>query len=248
MNTVRFTVGGLVAIAAMAIALLAFAGCTTLGCVKKPEDMLTKALDSVVVVVSRSADGSSLCSGTAIFHGPGGNIVLTCDHCVDEAKTVEVQTADGRTIAGRIYRRDSKRDLALIWLPLFGEIDPLLPVISPAKKDPGRYALLYALAAPFEQRWSASAAFLADPYFVLRMPGNSRDGARVWQLSGGFFGSGASGGAVLNDSGELVCVLEAVPFTIRRSALGDAFPLPVTAAGECVPRKDIVDFLQEAGI
>ncbi len=75
---------------------------------------LDAALDATLVVYSDDLDEAFL--GSAFLWGDG-QIAVTNQHVVGDARTVELRTRDGRRLSARVVARDKGRDIALIAVP-----------------------------------------------------------------------------------------------------------------------------------
>ncbi|MDQ7842995.1 MAG: trypsin-like peptidase domain-containing protein [Armatimonadota bacterium] len=180
-----------------------------------PPAALEQAEQAVVQVsvVAESGGRAVRGSGSGIIIDPQG-VILTANHVVARARQVEVALRDGPVLPARIIGTDPVYDVALIGVdpprPL-----PRAPLGVSAALQPG--AVVTALGrAPRRPGGPTSGGFLALDYETRPGVPLLRTLAPVWP--------GDSGGALLDDAGNVVGVIVALSLdgTVSMSVAIDA--------------------------
>ena len=126
-------------------------------------------------------------SCTATFIGP--KLALTAAHCVrDVAEPVDLTLYNGKTLIGRVYKKNEEADTALITIDNVGEF-PYNPLRC--DKAPVQGELISMVGFPAGLPWMFTRGFVAgfaDKYIILDIRG--------------WFGS--SGSAVLDADGKII--------------------------------------------
>ena len=165
------------------------------------------------------------------FFISGDGYVLTNNHVVDHAKTVEIMTTDGKRYSAKVAGVDPKTDLAL--LKVDGSTD--FPYVKFASSSPRIGDWVLAMGNPFGLGGTVTAGIVSangrdigagpyDDFIQIDAPVNS----------------GNSGGPTFNLKGEVVGVNTAI-FTPSGGSVGIAFDIPAETA------KFVSDQLEKTG-
>jgi serine protease Do len=168
--------------------------------------------------------------GSGFFISADGYVV-TNNHVVDHAKTVQVTTDDGRTLDAKVVGTDPKTDLALLKVQEGGSF----PHVSLAKTAPRVGDWVVAIGNPFGLGGTVTAGIVSargrdigaspyDDFLQIDAPINK----------------GNSGGPTFNLHGEVVGVNTAI-FSPSGGSVGLAFAIP----SETV--QSVVDQLEKGG-
>ncbi len=168
--------------------------------------------------------------GSGFFISPDGYLV-TNNHVVDHAKSLEIKTTDGDTYKAKIVGVDPKTDLAL--LKVKGRTD--FPYVAFAKTSPRIGDWVVAMGNPFGLGGTVTAGIVSargrdigsgpyDDYIQIDAPVNK----------------GNSGGPTFNLKGEVVGVNTAI-YSPSGGSVGIAFDIPSQTA------KSITDQLKSKG-
>jgi serine protease Do len=163
--------------------------------------------------------------GSGFFLGPDG-LVMTAAHVVSAGK-VEVQTRNGKSVAGRVVRIARKQDVALIALADAGSVVRPCPSIEPAPQSTG--SDVYAIGSPTGEQlaFSLSRGIVSG----LRTIGDVALIQTDASLS-----PGNSGGALLDKQGRVVGVVSRKIAGHAVEGLGFAIPIqPALDALKLVP-------------
>ena len=153
----------------------------------------------LVSVVTESGGRSIQGSGSGIIIDPGG-LILTAAHVVNRAQTIEVSFSSGHTLPARLVGIDPLFDAALIRVEASASL-PTAALGTPSLLASG--SMLTALGrAPRRQAGPTAGEFIEVD--IEARPGvpHLRASTRVWP--------GDSGGAMVNDRGEVVGLIVAV--------------------------------------
>ncbi len=170
--------------------------------------------DSTVKV--EVADGS----GSGVVVGKG--LVLTCAHVVGIAGTlvnvrVHLDTGHVEVFSGTVARTNAAADLALLSIP-----DLKLLPLKVARADASDFSTVWSISSPLGKERTVSV-------YTLNKAG---DDAGHWRLTGSSTMPGSSGGAVVDEHGEIQCLVKSlwVPGVmgecVARSSIADFFPAP----------------------
>ena len=181
------------------------------------EDIYKKVNPSVVSVISTTAEGTG--SGSGVIMSKDGYII-TNNHVVDGAQSVSVQLSDGTSLDAEIIGTDEQTDLAVIKVTPtsdltaaeFGDSDEL---------EPGEYA--YAIGSP-------GGVQFANTITGGRISAINRDltvNDRVMTLiqTDASINNGNSGGALINEYGQVVGINSAKISATGYEGLGFAIPI-----------------------
>jgi serine protease Do len=150
------------------------------------------------------------------FFISGDGYLITNNHVVDHAKTVEIMTTDGKRYKAKVAGTDQKTDLAL--LKVDGSSD--FPYVRLAGKSPRIGDWVVAMGNPFGLGGTVTAGIVSangrdigsgpyDDFIQIDAPINK----------------GNSGGPTFNQSGEVVGVNTAI-FSPSGGSVGIAFDIP----------------------
>lgn len=190
--------------------------------------------EAVTVSFGRGAGGSSFRERSAQLlaaavtvetsrgHGSGvvidaAGYVLTNAHVVGQERAVRV-LVDGKSINGRVVRRDGATDVALIQVS--GEV---LTPATVARQEPRPGDPLYVIGTPLSLKLSHTVT-----QGILSAVRQEK-GRRLYQTDAAI-SPGNSGGPVFDASGELVALSVAGLFTAQGSSLNVNYLIPVDQA------------------
>ncbi|HEX8665394.1 MAG TPA: Do family serine endopeptidase [Beijerinckiaceae bacterium] len=168
--------------------------------------------------------------GSGFFISADGYVV-TNNHVVDHAKTVQVTTDDGRTLDAKVIGADSKTDVALLKVTEGGNF----PYVSLAKGSPRVGDWVVAIGNPFGLGGTVTAGIVSargrdigagpyDDFLQIDAPINK----------------GNSGGPTFNLSGEVVGMNTAI-YSPSGGSVGLAFAVPASTV------QTVVDQLKQDG-
>ena len=157
-----------------------------------PAPMLRQTAQSVVTIT----DMSGLGSGVVV----GKNLILTCAHVVNFDKDDIVIVAWEymgaiQTVTGSVVKLDKHADLALI--KTTRDLDA--PAVKVAGVDAQLYDRLWLVASPDGMPHTVTSEIVSDLF----------DSPFSWRVTG-YNQHGESGGAIVDDKGQLQCIAEAV--------------------------------------
>lgn len=205
-------------------------------------------------------------SGEVVYSSLKGSIVLTAWHVVDEvlepgAKGMIVivyrdqDTHKTMMFPALVVKSDPKVDLALIAVPKM-----IREPIKLAAIEPNRYDELYVMGSPEGYDGAVASAILFNKHiffneFMMEKGVAVQFKKEVWGLSNTSVIFGVSGGAVVNDRGELVgnanstvvepymTELDLAPGNKDIKPMPVVIDLPFTQMGFCVPLHIIREFV-----
>ena len=163
--------------------------------------------------------------GSGFFVSADGYVV-TNNHVVDKASSVEIVTDSGDTLKAKVIGTDAKTDLAL--LKVDGRTD--LPFVKLAAETPRVGEWVVAMGNPFGLGGSVTAGIVSaqgrdigsgpyDDYLQIDAPVNR----------------GNSGGPTFNLKGEVVGVNTAI-YSPSGGSVGIAFDIPASTVASVVPQ------------
>ena len=157
--------------------------------------------------------------GSGFFISPDGYAV-TNNHVVENAKTVQIKTADGHTYKAKVIGTDPKTDLALIKV----EADKTFPYVKFAENSPRVGDWVVAVGNPFGLSETVTAGIVSA---------NGRDiGASTYddyiQIDAPI-NKGNSGGPAFNMDGNVIGVNTAI-FSPSGGSVGIGFDIPASTA------------------
>lgn len=188
---------------------------------------------SVVSIVVSSGRGFSQAQGqgSGFVVDPRG-YVLTNNHVIDGAKSINVKFVDGTSLPAKVIGTDPRKDLAVL------QIDPgnrslvVAPLGDSSKVDVGELAV--AIGNPFGQEFTVTAGIVSalnrdiEEENGMVIPGAIQTDAAI--------NPGNSGGPLLNANGEVIGINTAIDGSAGvRGNVGIGFAVPINAAKEILP-------------
>lgn len=176
-------------------------------------DVAARAEPSVVKILTRGGNGSGV-----VYAADG--LILTNEHVVHGAPSLQVAFADGQRVPGTVRAEDAITDLALVQVARTG-----LPPASfqPQLPDVGELAIVIGSPLGFEN--SVTAGIVSGLH--REIPGSTAETQALVDLlqTDAPISPGNSGGAVLNSAGEVIGISEAyIPPQTGAVSLGFAIP------------------------
>jgi serine protease Do len=160
--------------------------------------------------------------GSGVIVSPEGYI-LTNNHVVDGATSVQVVLYDRREFKARVIGRDDKTDIAVVKIDA-GSLSPVT-IGNSDNVEVGDYAL--AIGNPFGVGQSVTFGIVSATHRGMR---NEIEGYEDFIQTDAAINPGNSGGALVNDRGELIGINTAI---IARGSAGNqgiGFAVPVNLA------------------
>lgn len=183
---------------------------------------------------SQAATGS----GSGVILSDDGYIV-TNNHVVGEASSVEVVLPDRRTFAARLIGRDPNTDLALIKINATG-LNPV-KIGNSDLAEVGQWVL--AIGYPFSLNTTVTAGIISAKERSIGIIGSKGGGSapvEAFIQTDAAINPGNSGGALINTAGELIGINAAIA-SQTGSYAGYGFAIPINLA------KKIIGDLREFG-
>jgi serine protease Do len=171
--------------------------------------------------------------GRRTVTGQGSGFFISADgyavtnfHVVDHAKTVQIQTDDGKTYTAKVVGSDQKTDLALIKV----DADKAFPFVAFSDKQPRVGDWVIAVGNPFGLAGSATAGIVSargrdigagpyDDFIQIDAPINK----------------GNSGGPAFNAEGQVIAVNTAI-YSPSGGSVGIGFGIPADTVKTVVAR------------
>jgi serine protease Do len=168
--------------------------------------------------------------GSGFFISPDG-YVLTNNHVVEHARSVQIRTTEGKTLEAKVVGTDPKTDLAVIKVTSSGSF----PFVKFASQAPRVGDWVLAMGNPFGLGGTVTAGIVSasgrdigsgpyDDYLQIDAPVNK----------------GNSGGPTFNTRGEVIGVNTAI-YSPSGGSIGIAFDIPADTA------KSVADQLKSKG-
>jgi serine protease Do len=180
---------------------------------------LAKAVKPAVVNVSaRSEGGRGMGSGFII--NPDGYVV-TNNHVVEDADTVQIKLSDGRELKAKVVGRDAKTDLALLKVDAKGGL-PVIALGDSAVLQVGEPVM--AIGNPFGLEQTVTTGIVSATGRVI--------GAGPYDdfvQTDASINPGNSGGPLINARGQVVGINSAI-FSRTGGSVGIGFSIPVNLA------------------
>lgn len=196
-------------------------------------DLYQQANPSVVYILVSAAGGSG--SGSGFVYDAGNGYIVTNNHVVSRARTIEVVFATGERRSAEVVGADADSDLAVLQVDVPVGVEAL-SLAEPDNIAVGQFAV--AIGNPFGEQGSMS-------FGIVSGLGRSLPSQRG--LSGGSTYSlpeviqtdapinpGNSGGPLLNLAGEVIGITSSIASTTGTNS-GVGFAIPVRAVGRIVP-------------
>ncbi|MFQ5848401.1 MAG: S1C family serine protease [Candidatus Methylomirabilales bacterium] len=156
--------------------------------------------------------------------------IVTNNHVVEDAQSLEVTLADGRKVPARLIGRDSLNDLAVIKVDVPGEE---LPVVRLGDSDQLRIGqMAIAIGNPFGLDRTVTTGVVSSLGRTLKTE-SGRKIRKVIQTDAAI-NPGNSGGPLLNSRGEVIGINSAI-FSPTGGSVGIGFAIPINAAKRIVP-------------
>ncbi|MFB9660770.1 S1C family serine protease [Glycomyces mayteni] len=186
-------------------------------------DIVNKVSPSVVTIVTDSAEGSG------VVYSDDGYIV-TNNHVVDGAQTVEVRFSDGTTADAQIIATDTTQDLAVIQV---SGVDNLTPITFGDSDSIQVGDAAVALGSPLGLEGTVTTGIVSALDRSMTVAGEEQQGFQQQSSStltgliqtDAAINSGNSGGALVNGNGELIGINTAIA-TTDSGSIGLGFAIP----------------------
>ncbi|SDE44694.1 S1C family serine protease [Glycomyces harbinensis] len=186
-------------------------------------DIVNKVSPSVVTIVTDSAEGSG------VVYSDDGYIV-TNNHVVDGAQSVEVRFSDGTTAGAEIIATDYTQDLAVIQV---SGVDDLTPIAFGDSDGIQVGDAALAIGSPLGLEGTVTTGIVSALDRSMTVAGEESQGMGQQQgqtLTGllqtdAAINSGNSGGALVNGNGELIGINTAIA-TTDSGSIGLGFAIP----------------------
>ena len=190
-------------------------------------DVVAKADASVVTISVTSASGARGQQvsgvGSGIIVGANG-VILTNDHVVSGATTIEVTLPDGKTVAGTVAGVSTTTDLAIVKVDATGLTAATLG--NSGTLQVGQTVV--AIGDPLGQfADSATAGIVSGLNRTITVENETLTGLVQTDAS---VNGGNSGGPLVDASGNVVAVVTASP----SAAQGISFAIPISAASSMI--------------
>jgi Do/DeqQ family serine protease len=176
-------------------------------------------------------------------HGAGSGVIISSDgyivtnnHVVGEADQIEVKLNDNREFKGRIIGCDATTDLALIKID--GKDLPTIPIGNSDELKLGQWVL--AVGNPFNLTSTVTAGIVSAKARTL-----GANGIESFIQTDAAINAGNSGGALVNEKGELVGI-NAMLYSQTGSYSGYGFAIPTSIMNKVVADLKVYGTVQRA--
>ena len=176
-------------------------------------------------------------------HGAGSGVIISSDgyivtnnHVVGEADQIEVKLNDNREFKGRIIGCDPTTDLALIKVD--GKDLPTIPIGNSDDLKLGQWVL--AVGNPFNLTSTVTAGIVSAKARTL-----GANGIESFIQTDAAINAGNSGGALVNEKGELVGI-NAMLYSQTGSYSGYGFAIPTSIMNKVVADLKVYGTVQRA--
>ena len=176
-------------------------------------------------------------------HGAGSGVIISSDgyivtnnHVVGEADQIEVKLNDNREFKGRIIGCDPTTDLALIKID--GKDLPTIPIGNSDDLKLGQWVL--AVGNPFNLTSTVTAGIVSAKARTL-----GANGIESFIQTDAAINAGNSGGALVNEKGELVGI-NAMLYSQTGSYSGYGFAIPTSIMNKVVADLKVYGTVQRA--
>ncbi len=197
-------------------------------------DLYDRVSPAVVNITNRrTAPGEEFPSGGAgsgvIFDGRG--YILTNNHVVDDATTLEVRLPNGVSLPATLVGRDASNDLAIVKIDASNEKLVVATLGNSDDLKPGQFGI--AIGNPFGLERTVTAGIISS---IGRTRSNST-GRPIRNMiqTDAAINPGNSGGPLLNSRGEVVGINTAIESPVRGS-VGIGFAVPINTAKLFLPK------------
>jgi putative serine protease PepD len=158
--------------------------------------------------------------------------IVTNNHVVEDAKSLEVTLANGKKVAARLVGRDPNNDLAVIKIDAPGEKLQVARLGNSEQLQVGQMTI--AIGNPFGLDRTVTTGVVSSLKRTLRAP-NGREIRDVIQTDAAI-NPGNSGGPLLNSRGEVIGINTAIfSPSPTGGSVGIGFAIPVNTANRLVP-------------
>lgn len=172
-------------------------------------------------------------TGSGVIYTSDGYII-TNNHVVDFASTIEVTLYDNRKFPAKLVGADSKTDLAVLKIEANGL--PTLEIADSDKAKVGQWVL--AVGNPFDLTSTVTAGIISAKGRNLRIL-QDNDAIEAFIQTDAAVNPGNSGGALVNDRGQLLGINTAIA-TQTGSFAGYSFAIPSNLMRRIVD--DLIEF------
>ncbi len=191
----------------------------------------------VHIKVRVAAQGYSLASQSGTGSGSGvilsdDGYIVTNNHVVKDAASMEVVLPDRRTFTARVIGRDPNTDLALIKINATG-LNPV-KIGNSDQVEVGQWVL--AIGYPFSLNTTVTAGIISAKERSIGIIGSKGDGSapiEAFIQTDAAINPGNSGGALINTAGELIGINAAIA-SQTGSYAGYGFAIPINLAQKIV--------------
>lgn len=169
-------------------------------------------------------------TGSGFLIDEQGHIV-TNNHVVEDARSLEVTLADGTKVPATLVGRDPNNDLAVIKISVPGRTLPVIPLGDSGALQVGQLAI--AIGNPFGLDRTVTTGVISSLNRSLRAD-NNREMRGIIQTDAAI-NPGNSGGPLLNSRGEVIGINTAI-FSPSGGSVGIGFAIPVNTAKRLTPQ------------
>ncbi len=169
-------------------------------------------------------------TGSGFLIDEQGHIV-TNNHVVEDARSLEVTLADGTKVPATLVGRDPNNDLAVIKISVPGRPLPVIPLGDSGALQVGQLAI--AIGNPFGLDRTVTTGVISSLNRSLRAE-NRREMRGIIQTDAAI-NPGNSGGPLLNSRGEVIGINTAI-FSPSGGSVGIGFAIPVNTAKRLIPQ------------
>jgi len=156
--------------------------------------------------------------------------IVTNDHVVKEADSLEVTLASGKKVSAKLIGRDAFNDLAVIKIDVPGERLPTVQLGDSKQLQIGQMTI--AIGNPFGLDRTVTTGVVSSLERTLRTE-SGREIRNVIQTDAAI-NPGNSGGPLLDSRGEVIGINSAI-FSPTGGSVGIGFAIPVNTAKRLVP-------------
>ncbi len=160
----------------------------------------------------------------------GKGHIVTNNHVVEDAQSLEVTLADGEKVSAKLIGRDPHNDLAVIKIDVPGEKLHVVRLGDSDRLQIGQMAV--AIGNPFGLDRTVTAGVVSSLDRTLRTE-TGREIRGIIQTDAAI-NPGNSGGPLLNSRGEVIGINTAI-FSPTGGSVGIGFAIPVNKAKRIVP-------------
>ena len=169
-------------------------------------------------------------TGSGFLIDEQGHIV-TNNHVVEDAKSLEVTLADGTKVPATLVGRDPNNDLAVIKISVPGRRLQFIPLGDSGALQIGQLAI--AIGNPFGLDRTVTTGVISSLNRSLRSD-SGREMRGIIQTDAAI-NPGNSGGPLLNSRGEVIGINSAI-FSPSGGSVGIGFAIPVNTAKRLIPQ------------